>query len=128
MNLKPDGEYYTRKQKGTAAEQAARLYLCSRGYSIRDCNWRCRSGELDIVADHEAGIVFIEVRSRSGSGVQGTAAESVDERKIRQVRNTAQVYLHMQGLQDAAVTFDVIAVQLNADLSIASLQHIREAF
>lgn len=123
-----DGEKYTRKQKGIAAEEAARMYLSSRGYLIREYNWRCRSGELDIIAEYEEALVFIEVRSRSGSGLQGTPEESVDERKIRQVRNTAQVYLHMQGLQDAVISFDVIAVQLNRDLSIAALRHIRRAF
>lgn len=70
----------------------------------------------------------MEVRSRSGSAVQGTAEESVDARKIRQVRETARVYLHMQGLQPAAIAFDVIAVQLQPDLSIGSLRHLREAF
>lgn len=98
------------------------------GIHNQECNWRCRSGELDIIAEYEDGIVFIEVRSRSGAGVQGTPEESVDERKIRQVRNTAQVYLHMRGLNNPVISFDVIAVQLNRDLSIASLRHIREAF
>ncbi|AIQ30534.1 endonuclease [Paenibacillus sp. FSL P4-0081] len=128
MSHGADRTNYTRRQKGAAAEQAASLYLSSRGYIIRECNWRCRSGELDIIAEYEDGIVFIEVRSRSGAGVQGTPEESVDERKIRQVRNTAQVYLHMRGLNNPVISFDVIAVQLNRDLSIASLRHIREAF
>lgn len=120
MSHNGDGRTYTRQEKGAAAEQAARMYLTSRGYLIRDYNWRCRSGELDIIAEYEGALVFIEVRSRSGSAVQGTAEESVDARKIRQVRETARVYLHMQGLQPAAIAFDVIAVQLQPDLSIAS--------
>ncbi|MEK5031680.1 YraN family protein [Paenibacillus sp. FSL R7-0302] len=128
MSHNGDGRTYTRQEKGAAAEQAARMYLTSRGYLIRDYNWRCRSGELDIIAEYEGALVFIEVRSRSGSTVQGTAEESVDAHKIRQVRETARVYLHMQGLQPAAIAFDVIAVQLQPDLSIASLRHLREAF
>lgn len=128
MSHNGDSRTYTRQEKGAAAEQAARMYLTSRGYLIRDHNWRCRSGELDIIAEYEGTLVFIEVRSRSGSAMQGTAEESVDARKIRQVRETAGVYLHMQGLQPAEVSFDVIAVQLQPDLSIASLRHIREAF
>ncbi|MEK3905236.1 YraN family protein [Paenibacillus sp. FSL R7-0179] len=128
MSLNGDGRIYTRQEKGAAAEQAARMYLTSRGYLIRDSNWRCRSGELDIIAEYDGTLVFIEVRSRSGSALQGTAEESVDARKIRQVRETARVYLHMQGLQPAAIAFDVITVQLQPDLSIASLRHLREAF
>lgn len=128
MNGRAEEESYTRKQKGDAAEEAARMYLASRGYRIRESNWRCRSGELDIIAEHEESLVFIEVRSRSGSVLQGTPEESVNERKIRQVRNTARIYLHMHGLHHAVISFDVIAVYLNRDLSIASLRHICRAF
>lgn len=128
MSPAAGGGSYTRRDKGAAAEQAASMYLTSRGYRIRDTNWRCRSGELDIIAEYEEGLVFIEVRSRSGSPLRGTAEESVDARKIRQVRQTAGVYLHQQDMHQVTVTFDVIAVQLNADLSVASLRHIREAF
>ncbi|MFD1906071.1 YraN family protein [Paenibacillus rhizoplanae] len=81
MSHNGDGRTYTRQEKGAAAEQAARMYLTSRGYLIRDHNWRCRSGELDIIAEYEGALVFIEVRSRSGSAMQGTAEESVDARK-----------------------------------------------
>lgn len=128
MSRAPGGSLHTRREKGAAAEQAASLYLTSRGYRIRERNWRCRSGELDIIAEYEEGLVFIEVRSRSGTAVQGTAEESVDVRKIRQVRQTAGVYLHQEGIDQPNLSFDVIAVQLNADLSVASLRHIRGAF
>lgn len=128
MNRASGGSPHTRREKGAAAEQAASVYLTSRGYRIRGRNWRCRSGELDIIADYGEGLVFIEVRSRSGSALRGTAEESVDARKIRQVRQTAGVYLHQQGIGQTNISFDVIAVQLNADLSVASLRHIRDAF
>ncbi|UQZ37315.1 YraN family protein [Paenibacillus sp. PK3_47] len=104
------------------------MYLTSRGYNIVGCNWRCRSGELDIIAEHEGVLTFVEVRSRGGSLLQGTPEESVDMRKIRQVRSTAQVYLHQNSAEDRQVSFDVITVMLNEDLSIAELAHIREAF
>jgi putative endonuclease len=123
-----NGQRFSRKLKGAAAEQAAALYLSSQGYVILEANWRCRSGELDLIAEHGDALVFIEVRSRSGSPLQGTPEESVDIRKIRQVRNTAEVYLHMKGQEDRRISFDVISVQLNEDLSIAGLRHIREAF
>lgn len=121
-------EPYTRKQKGADGEKAALQYLTAQGYRIIECNWRCRSGELDIIAEYDRILVFIEVRSRSGSLLQGTPEESVDERKIRQVRATAQVYMHMKNVYERRVSFDVITVMLNEDRSIASLHHIREAF
>lgn len=121
-------ERYSRKQKGAAAEEAALQYLTSSGYMILEQNWRCRTGELDIIAKSEDCIIFVEVRSRSGELLQGTPEESVNARKIKQVRSTAQVYLHMKGYEEQRVSFDVISCLLNEDLSIASLRHIREAF
>ncbi|MEK3659448.1 YraN family protein [Paenibacillus sp. FSL F4-0236] len=121
-------ERYNRKQKGAAAEDGAVQYLSTCGYKILERNWRCRTGELDIIAESEGCIIIVEVRSRSGELYQGTPEESVNTRKIHQVRNTAQVYLHMKGYDDRRVTFDVISILLNEDLSIASLGHIREAF
>ncbi|WP_425495264.1 YraN family protein [Paenibacillus tengchongensis] len=119
---------YNRKQKGAAAEQAAAQYLASCGYHIRERNWRCRTGELDIVAELDAGLVFVEVRSRAGNPLPGTPEESVDARKIRQVRQSAEVYLHQHRLADRRVSFDVVTVQLHEDLNVVRLHHIREAF
>lgn len=121
-------KHYNRKEKGTVAENGAVQYLSSSGYMILERNWRCRTGELDIIAEREDCIVVVEVRSRSGELLQGTPEESVNARKINQVRNTTQVYLHMKGYEERRVSFDVISVLLNDDLSLASLSHIREAF
>lgn len=77
-----------RKAKGAMGEEAAALFLETLGYRILDRNWRCRSGEIDLIARQEHILVFIEVRSRSSSKY-GTPAESVTPRKITQVRQTA---------------------------------------
>jgi putative endonuclease len=121
-------KHYNRKEKGAAAENGAVQYLSSSGYMILERNWRCRTGELDIIAEREDCIVVVEVRSRSGELLQGTPEESVNARKINQVRSTTQVYLHMKGYEERRISFDVISVLLNDDLSLASLSHIREAF
>ncbi|WP_150267611.1 YraN family protein [Paenibacillus tepidiphilus] len=126
--MEPGRERYSRKQKGTAAEDAAALYLASRGYAILERNWRCRSGELDIVAELAGRLVIVEVRSRGSNPLPGTPEESVDARKIRRVRQAAAIYLHQQRHADRQVTFDVVTVLLHEDLSIAALHHIREAF
>lgn len=116
-----------RREKGAAAEQAACDYLAAKGYAILDRNWRCRSGEIDIVAELGRLLVIVEVRSRSGSRY-GTAAESVDYRKIRQVRGIASTYLHYKRLEDREMRFDVIAIELDAARNVVSLQHIEGAF
>ncbi|GEM_PF-425757 len=118
---------YTRKEKGRAAEEAAALHLEREGWSIRERNWSCRTGELDLIAVKDDLLLFVEVRSRSGSGF-GLPAESVDARKIQKVRHTAEVYLHRFGLSDRRIRFDVIAVMLGRNLEIRSLEQIEEAF
>ncbi|MWV43567.1 YraN family protein [Paenibacillus sp. HJL G12] len=117
-----------RREKGAAAEQAACSYLASRGYAIKDRNWRCRSGELDIVAEMGQLLVIVEVRSRSISTRFGTAAESVDIRKIKQIRNTALAYLHYKQQVEREIRFDVVAIELDSERRAASLQHIEGAF
>ncbi|WP_438350121.1 YraN family protein [Paenibacillus sp. FA6] len=124
------GKKDTRKQKGVVAEEHAAIYLAQHGYEIIDRNWRCRSGEIDIVARTDECLVFVEVRSRSGSPRYGTPAESVNVRKMNQVRKTAEVYLLYKQIDIASIMmrFDVVAVILNADLTVSSLEHITDAF
>ncbi|MDK8193499.1 YraN family protein [Paenibacillus sp. UMB7766-LJ446] len=118
----------TRQQKGRLGEEAACDWLREHHYRILRQNWRCRSGEIDIVAVHEGMIIFIEVRSRSGTGKYGTPQESVDIRKIQQVRATASVYLQMTGETNHQIRFDVIAVMLDKAGETVSLDHIINAF
>jgi putative endonuclease len=123
------GKKDTRRTIGTAGEDAAAAYLESEGYTLLHRNWRCRSGEIDIVAGFEETIVFIEVRTRTSEGRFGTAAESVDMRKQLQVRSTAQVYLHTLKRFGYAVRFDVIALVLERESGgIKDLKHIKAAF
>ncbi|GGH16952.1 UPF0102 protein [Paenibacillus segetis] len=103
-----------RKAKGQLAEQAAADYLFAHGYEIVERNWRCRSGEIDIVAIQDDVIVIVEVRSRSSYASSfGTPSESITARKMKQVRDTAAVYLHHVRKSNAIVRFDVLAITLN---------------
>lgn len=124
----PFGKKDSRKQKGAAAEELAAAALLEKGYRILDRNWRSRFGELDIVAEIGAILVIIEVRSRSGTTSFGTPSESVNARKVMQVRNTAQQYVHHKRYHERSIRFDVISVILGADMSAVSMDHIENAF
>ncbi|MFF2888058.1 YraN family protein [Paenibacillus sp. NPDC057967] len=115
---------------GRIGEAEAKRRLELGGYVILAVNWRRRQGELDLVARDGERIVFVEVRSRSAasSGRYGTAAESVDPRKQRQVRMLAQKYMQLTNRHDAAMRFDVIAVTIGADDTIAEYRHYEAAF
>jgi putative endonuclease len=118
-----------RRIAGTQGEQAAAEMILSKGYSILQRNWRCRSGELDIVAKYGSTIVIIEVRTRTAGGRFGTAAESVDARKQHQVRTTAEVFLHVYKLHDLLIRFDVMTVTINRETTqIDEITHIEAAF
>ncbi|MFC5649027.1 YraN family protein [Paenibacillus solisilvae] len=118
-----------RRAAGLQGEDAAVEQLLSKGYSILHRNWRCRSGELDIVAKQGSMIVIIEVRARTTGGRFGTAAESVDARKQHQVRTTSEVFLQMNKLHGNHVRFDVITVMINRiNSEIDEINHIEAAF
>lgn len=116
-----------RKYKGRIAEDAATYYLEQQGYQIGYRNWSCRSGELDIIAYHKGTIVIVEVRSRT-SDLFGTPAESVDWRKQKQIRETAEVYAHQNQQSHFPFRYDVITIQMNHSYQVVELEHIVDAF
>jgi putative endonuclease len=77
---------------GAAAEALAARFLAERGLTIVDRNYRCRGGEIDIIARDGGMLVFVEVRMRR-SRAFGGAAESITARKRRRLRLAAQHYL-----------------------------------
>ena len=66
----------TRASLGAWGEAAARSHLVSRGYVVRDVNWRCPEGEIDLIAELQGTLVFVEVKTRRSTGY-GTPQEAV---------------------------------------------------
>lgn len=117
-----------RRLRGAAAEEAAARHLAALGYRVLERNWRCRTGEIDLIARDGSTLVFVEVRSKRTGSRFGTALEAVTPRKIRQVRDVAGVYLTFHPHMDGPVRFDVVAVTLRPDDSVADLRHVKAAF
>lgn len=99
----------TRDRPGQAGEERACRYLEGRGYSIRARNFRCRTGELDVVAEQDGVVVFVEVKERSGEG-HGRGFESVTRGKRLRVIQAARLYASRFGLTEARLRFDVISI------------------
>ena len=116
----------SRQRLGKLGEEAAAKYLQEHGYLIIERNWRCRSGEIDIIARKQEQIVFVEVRTRASKSF-GTPQESVTPRKQRQVRQTASIYLYQHRIADAPLRFDLISIQLMDD-GTWDIQHLPAAF
>ncbi|MFC5532429.1 YraN family protein [Cohnella yongneupensis] len=118
-----------RAATGRIGEEAAADYLAEKGYRVLERNWRCRIGEIDLVADDNGTLVFVEVRSRTNPTRFGTAIEAITERKRRQVREVAAYYLaQRKHFATPSVRCDVVAVTLRHDGTVAELKHIPGAF
>lgn len=97
------------RQQGQRGEERAVEYLRARGYVVIERNFRCRVGEIDIVARDGDALVFVEVRTRADDRF-GTALETVTPAKQRRVARVAEVYLTMRRLHAAVCRFDVVGI------------------
>lgn len=86
----------TRRDTGILGEKLARDFLEKRGYRIRETNYRCHEGEIDIIAEQNNSLVFIEVRTKKSLAF-GSPEESITRTKMKKLRNTA---LHYQQNHD----------------------------
>lgn len=111
---------------GQRGEDAAAAYLERSGMTIVNRNWRCKAGEVDIVALDGEEIVFIEVKTRR-SAATGSPEEAVSASKQKRYARLARSYLQETGLLEVGVRFDVIAIQVIAQ-DRALLRHHRAAF
>ncbi len=95
---------------GTEYENMTCEYLIKQGYRIIERNFRCRQGEIDIIARDGKYLVFIEVKYRR-SGHEGDPAEAVDFRKQARILRTARFYMNYAHVsEDTPCRFDVVAV------------------
>ncbi len=116
---------------GVVGETIAERHLTACGYEILGRNYRTRYGELDLVARRDGCLVFCEVKTRLGQGRAGPARplDAIGVHKRRQVRLMAGQWLHDQGGVGApALRFDAIGITLDADGTVAELEHVEAAF
>ena len=114
---------------GGDAERVACDYLASHGYRIVETNYRCKLGELDVIAEDQDGVLcFVEVRSRTrGPRDFGRPVETIGQVKRRRIIRAAEQYIFARAVDpERAMRFDVVGVVFEPNH--VTLELIRDAF
>lgn len=96
---------------GERGEMIAHDYLAKAGFRILEKNYRCKIGEMDVIAKKNSRIVFVEIKTRSQEKF-GRPEESVHPQKQKKLLQVASWYLKERKKAEAAVSFAVLSIQL----------------
>jgi putative endonuclease len=111
---------------GARGEEIAVAFLKGKKFRILERNFRCKCGEVDIVAKDGGSVVFIEVKARKHEAY-GPPQLAVTAFKQRQISKAALTWLAKNKMEDSAARFDVVAILLR-DREVPDIEHIRDAF
>ena len=115
-----------RKDTGILGENLAQAFLKKKGYAILETNYRCREGEIDIVARQKDCLVFVEVRTKSDLRF-GTPEESITENKMSHLKRAANRYQQQHYKLPALWRIDVVAVELDGNQKLKRIELIENA-
>ena len=121
----------TAKEVGRAGEKAARDYLKRKGYRIIDRNSRLAHGEIDIIAENETNIIFVEVKTREKSSARyARPGRAVNALKKRRFASAVRVYtrFHHTDLQPRIDVIEVLYEEFDNGCAAFEFNHIERAF
>ncbi|MEK7603644.1 MAG: YraN family protein [Patescibacteria group bacterium] len=111
---------------GSFAEGLAEKFLKDRGYKILARNYRKPWGEVDIIAEKEEILIFVEVKGSDSPASKGFEPEKrVNNDKIKRIKRAAQTYVQQNNLDDTSWQIDIIAIELNKDRGTAKITHFK---
>lgn len=114
------------RELGRRGEDLAADYLAASGLVVLSRNWRCREGELDLVATDRERLIVCEVKTRSGTGY-GAPSEGVTPAKAARIRRVTGSWLRTHRVGWCEVRFDIVAV-LFPQNGPATVEHLRGVF
>ncbi len=116
----------TPRQLGIHGERVAEEHLVGLGYRMLDRNWRWPKGELDLIAEQNGEIVFVEVKSRR-SQTFGRPEESITRAKRKKLIQSAYAYLGGAKREESPWRIDVVAIDMERDGTVIRLKHFISA-
>ena len=120
----------SRASLGQWGERQARLYLEAAGYGIVAANFRCRAGEIDIVAITGDELVFVEVKTRRGDAF-GQAEESISPTRAERLAAVAEEFLQSRSAfpydSETPWRIDLVCVNLDSGGKLLNVNHIKHA-
>jgi len=115
-----------RRETGALGERIAADHLIGRGYAIRERNFRTREGEIDIIAEKDDTLVFVEVRTRR-SRACGIPEESITQRKKARLVALAEAYMEDRDDLPQSWRIDVVALELERNGKISRIELFENA-
>ncbi|MFH0772142.1 MAG: YraN family protein [Candidatus Omnitrophota bacterium] len=115
------------KKLGDLSEKLAAKFLKRRGYEILTKKYRGAGGEIDIVAKEKGSLVFVEVRSKSGSEF-GLPYETINYEKRKRLEKTAVEFQKRFKLIDRDSRFDCVSVLFDKNFKVVEIDLIKDAF
>ena len=115
-----------RRDTGILGEKLAKDFLKKQGYRIKETNYRCPEGEIDIVAKHKDFLVFIEVRTKKSLEF-GSPEESITPTKMERLMTVASRYRQTHDNLPPLWRIDVVAVELNQEGKLSRIELIENA-
>ena len=114
---------------GKKGEELAVAELKKLKFKILERNYKCILGEVDIVAKEKGTLVFVEVKTRAGTGY-GAPQEAITLLKRREVEAVAAQFVDRHGLHGLAVRFDAVAIVVlrRSSGSEISIEHVEDAW
>jgi len=111
-------------QLGQQGESIAQNFLSQKNYTILESNWRWHKAEIDIIAQKNHTLIFVEVKTRSSQKF-GQPSEFISVKKQELMKDAAEAYIEQQN-ENSEIRFDIISIVINSKEN--HIDHIENAF
>ena len=114
----------SKKQLGDLGEDISEIFLIKTGYSIIKRNYRCRFGEIDLIAKDKEKLIFFEVKTRTNLNF-GYPEESINNLKVLKLKKLAILFAVSENMGDPDMQFDVISINLSGNSFFDNINNIK---